>query len=123
MLAAARPARVLGGIGSRLALLAVWDAALPRGPSPRLLDICPEINWANPLLGRIGGRVCVRGGRGGGLGLERRALMKALGLAAAFEGRKEQISLLFPDKADRWAGRLQFFCSARLCQKVCAHQR
>lgn len=33
--------------------------------------------------------------------------MKALGLAAAFEGGKEQISLLFLDKADRWAGRLR----------------
>lgn len=30
---------------------------LKGGPSPRLLDICPEINWANPLLGRIGWRV------------------------------------------------------------------
>lgn len=30
--------------------------------------------------------------------------MKAL-LAAAFEGRKEHISLLLLDKADRWAGR------------------
>ena len=35
---------------------------LKGGPSPRLLDICPEINWTNPLLGRIGWRICVRGG-------------------------------------------------------------
>lgn len=45
--------------------------------------------------------------------LKRQALMKAPGLAGAFEGRKEQISLLFLDKADRWAGRLWLFCSAR----------
>ena len=56
---------------------------LKGGPSPGLLDICPEINWANPLLGRIGCGVCVRGGRGGRLGLKRRALMKALGLAGS----------------------------------------
>ena len=56
---------------------------LKGGPSPRLFDICPEINWANPLLGRIGCGVCVRGGRGGRLGLKRRALMKALGLAGS----------------------------------------
>ena len=56
---------------------------LKGGPSPGLLDICPEINWANPLLGRIGCGVCVRGGRGGQLGLKRRALMKALQLAGS----------------------------------------
>lgn len=31
--------------------------------------------------------------------------MKALGLTGR-RGRKEQISVLFPDAADRWAGRL-----------------
>jgi hypothetical protein len=49
--------------------------------------------------------------------------MKALWLAGLFEGRKEQISLPFLDKADRWAGRLQFLCAARLCQKAWVHQR
>jgi hypothetical protein len=48
--------------GVRLAFSAVWGAGLERCPSPRLLDICPEINWANPFLRRIGWRVCIGGG-------------------------------------------------------------
>lgn len=47
---------------ARLALFAIRDAVLERCPSPSLLDICPEINWANPLLGRMGWRVCILGG-------------------------------------------------------------
>ena len=41
--------------------------------------------------------------KGGRPGLQ--AVMKELGLAGR-RGRKEQISLLFLDEADRWAGRL-----------------
>lgn len=33
-------------------------------PSPRIFDICPEINWANPLLERRSLSACTKGGRG-----------------------------------------------------------
>lgn len=55
--------RVLGGISPCLLLFAIWDTHLKGAPTSRLLDICPEINWANPFLGRIGWRVCIQGVR------------------------------------------------------------
>lgn len=93
-------------------------------PPPASLTFVQRLIGLIPFLEEwVGECVFWEGEEAGRLALKRRALMKARGLAGAFEGRKEQISLLFLDKADRWAGRLQLFCSAWLCQKVCAHQQ
>lgn len=91
--------------GTRLARFALWGAALERWPLPpdsltfvqRLIGPNPP-SWKNRLESLYSGRV-----KGGRLGLQ--AVMKELGLAER-RGRKEQISVLFLDEADRWAGRL-----------------
>lgn len=59
--AAAPTHRGPGGDGTCLPDLLFGMRHLKGAPSPSLLDICPEINWANPLLGRMGWSVCVPG--------------------------------------------------------------